>query len=460
MSNRPRMVLATLSETRPDYRAQREPLAVEERAGLQWLRMGVELTESEVLTSQSQVQEFVATLDRDQHALIVHIPVWTEPVLTVRLAQLLPLPLVLLGNTRPETSSIVGMLGAGGALDQIGRKHLRVFDSSDEETRRDVFALGQAALALRTLRGQTLGLFGGRSLGMITATADPAQWHELFGVDIDQNEQSEIIALGEQVPEEEVERHLRWLTARLASICFGGKFTRIGLERQVRGYIAIRQLARKKGYAFIGVRCQPELSDGYASHCIAHMLCNGMFDADGRKGVLVHACEADADGALTMQILHLLSAGGVPALLDVRWLNVNSGEWTLANCGALPAAFAADGTDETSLARVRMVPHVFGTGGGGALPFVVTPRPVTLARLCRKDGEYWMALLRGRVEAKEDRELASTTAAFPQAFVRTRAGIDFLQTFGSNHVHMVTGDFVREVRAFCRIAKIDCHVWE
>jgi len=460
MSDRTRMILATLSETRPDYRPQREPLAVEERAALGWLREAVELTESEVLTSPSQIQRFVEGLDHDQHALVVHIPVWTEPLLTVRLAEFLPLPLVLLGNTRPETSSIVGMLGAGGALDQIGRRHLRIFDPGLEESRRDLFALGAAARALRTIRGQTLGLFGGRSLGMITATADPAQWHQLFGVDIDQNEQSEIVALSERVPEEEVARHFQWLTSRLETVRFGGAFTREGLLRQIRGYLAVRLLARKKGYAFIGVKCQPELSDGYASHCVAHMLCNGIFDGDGRKHLLVHACEADADGALTMQILHLLSGGGAAALLDVRWLDVESGVWTLANCGAMPAAFASEAGDEAGLARVRMVPHIFGTGGGGALPFVVTPRPVTLARLCRKDGHYWMAALRGEVEERGAGELASTTSAFPQAFVRTRAGLDFLQTFGSNHIHMVTGDFLREVRAFCRIAGVDCRVWE
>jgi len=181
---------------------------------------------------------------------------------------------------------------------------------------------------------------------------------------------------------------------------------------------------------------------------------------DGRKNLLVHACEADADGALTMQILHLLSAGGAAALLDVRWLDVQSGVWTLANCGAMPAAFASEAGDQAGLARVRMVPHIFGTGGGGALPFVATPRSATLARLCRRDGRYWMAVLRGEVEERGAHELASTTSAFPQAFVRTRAGTDFLQTFGSNHIHLVSGDFLREMRAFCRIAGVDCRVWE
>jgi len=460
MGTRPRMILATLSETRQDYRSQREPLAIAERAALGWLRGSVDVTESEIITSPAQIQRLVAAVGNAvHHVLAVHIPVWTEPILTVRLAQSFPLPLVLLGNSRPDTSSMVGMLGAGGALDQIGRPHLRVFDHSLEETRRQVIALGRAAHTLRTLRGQTLGLFGGRSLGMLTATVDPAEWQSLFGVDIEPNEQAEIVELAKRLPDEEVARHLRWMTAHLGSVRFGGAFTQEGLERQVRSYLAVRRLAQQKGYDFIGVKCQPELSDGYASQCVAHMLCNGNLDADGHQEVLVHACEADADGALTMQILHLLSAGGIVALLDVRWLDRERGVWTLANCGAMPAAFAPGSENATSLAGVSMVPHIFGTGGGGALPFVAAPRPVTLARLCRRSGRYWMAVLPGEVEARDPRDLAITTGAFPQAFVRTRAGSDFLQAFGSNHLHMVAGDLVSELRALCQLSGIECQVW-
>ena len=75
-----------------------------------------------------------------------------------------------------------------------------------------------------------------------------------------------------------------------------------------------------------------------------------------------------------MQILHLLSAGQPVALLDIRWLNFATGVWTLANCGAAPAAFFATAGDPTGLSAVHLVPHTFGEGGGGALPAVVAPQ--------------------------------------------------------------------------------------
>ena len=456
---KPRVLLATLTETRQDFRARREHLVGEELESLEWLRSSVDVTESGVMSSPTHLRALADGIRADDfHALLVHIPIWTEPVLTVKLSKLLDLPIALLGNARRETSSIVGVLGAGGALDQMGSAHLRVFDHRQDAARRDLLAFIRAAYARKCLHGQALGLFGGRSLGIVTATADPAQWQKLFGVDIDQPEQAQIVDRARALPAAEVERHLRWLTTELAGIRFGDGFTPDALDRQVRSYLATRAIARERGYDFIGVRCQPELSDGYASQCVAHMLCNGCRDADGAKSAMVHACEADADGALTMQILHLLSLGRPTALLDVRWWDRETGVWTLANCGAAPAAFAG-GDEESGLGSVRMVPHVFGTGGGGALPFAAAPRAVTLARLCRRNGRYWMAVLAGTVERREEAALASTTAAFPQAFVRTSAGMDFLEAFGSNHLHMVAGDFVAELQAFCRLAGIECAVW-
>jgi L-fucose isomerase-like protein len=92
-------------------------------------------------------------------------------------------------------------------------------------------------------------------------------------------------------------------------VCLGEGLTALAVERQVRSYLATRRLAAEHGFDFVGVKCQPEMSDGYVTQCVAHLLCNGTEDADGAQPILVHACESDLDGALTMQILHLLSGG-------------------------------------------------------------------------------------------------------------------------------------------------------
>ncbi len=133
MSLHPRIALATLTETRVDFRSRRAYLVEEEMSAIGWLKEDSDVLESEVIVSVDNVYNFA----EEVHAfgaqdLIVKIPVWTEPISTVKLANLISLPILLLGNLRSETSSMVGVLGAGGALDQVGISHERVFDHRDE----------------------------------------------------------------------------------------------------------------------------------------------------------------------------------------------------------------------------------------------------------------------------------------------------------------------------------------
>ena len=169
----------------------------EEVEAVGWLEEYAEVFKSEIIKSVKDVHRFVKRLDGFRADLLrVHIPVWTEPVLTATLARLTELPVVLLGNFRPETSSIVGIVGAGGALDQISLAHERVFDHRSDDAYRSFLAFIRAAVAVKRLKGQTLGIFGGRSLGMITATADLSQWQRVFGIDIDHVDQLAFGSIG------------------------------------------------------------------------------------------------------------------------------------------------------------------------------------------------------------------------------------------------------------------------
>lgn len=454
-----KIAVAHVADSRQDFFARRVSLFEEEKQTLAWLKERYQLLESGALQSVQAVREFATEVRASgAQSLIIHLPIWADPVLSIKLSNLIPLPILLLGNGRPDTSSTVGMLGAGGALDQIGVDHVRVFDHTQAAGRREVIGFVRAAAARAELRGQTLGLFGGRSLGIFTAGTDVVQWQKLFGVDVEYVDQLEIIQVGEAADEAEVARQTQWLLDRVGSVEYGGIFSPKGLERQVRSYIATDALVAKHRFDFIGVKCQRELSDGYVSQCLAHMLMNGTRDADGAKQPLVHACESDADGALTMQILHLLSEGQPAALLDIRWFDEAAGLWTLANCGAMAADFYAT-ADSDGFSAVHIEPHVFGEGGGGAYPAVVAPQQATLARLCRKDGQYWLAIVLGEVQRADRQALQKTTGAFPQAFVKAPAGKDFLQEFGSNHMHMVSGDYTAELMAFCRLVGIPWQIW-
>ncbi len=459
-NQRVKTALVHVADGRVDFFARREALAIEEMQTLGWLHEAAEIIESPLLHSIRDVRTFVKQiLASGAQSLVIHIPIWADPIFTIKLHNLIDLPILLLGNNRPDTSSMVGMLGAGGALDQIGVTHTRVFDHTKPEGRRQVLAFLRAAAAVKNLKGQTLGLFGNRSLGIFTAGADPVQWQQIFGVDIESLDQCEIVHRAEKIGRDEVARHLNWFTGNLASVEFAGGFTPKALDRQMRSYLATRQLAEEYDFDFVGVKCQPEMTDGYASQCIGHCLMNGLDDADGPKTACVHACESDADGALTMQILHHITEGMPAALMDMRWYNDQNSTWVLANCGAAPAAFFATETDPAGLGGLRMREHVFGRGGGGAIGGAFQPQEVTLARLCRRDGKYWMAILPAKTNSMTGEDLARTTAVFPQACIQANTGAGFINEFGSNHIHVTAGDYTQELAAFCTMVGIPFKIW-
>jgi L-fucose isomerase len=455
-------ILAHIADGRPDFYLRREPLVHEELKTVDWLRQsGVEVIESPILNSIRDIREFVENQAcTGAQSLIIHIPIWANPIFSVKLHNLLALPILLLGNDRPDTSSMVGILGAGGALSQLGVRHQRIFEHTTEASRREVLAFTRAAAVLKSLKGQTLGLFGGRSLGIFTAGADAAQWQMLFGVDIEMYDQCEIVKTAEAIPGDEIRSQVTWLTGKVGGVDYDERFTPGVLEKQVRSYMATKKLVEEYGLDFVGVKCQPELSDGYVTQCVSHCLMNSCFDAAGEKAPFVHACESDADGALTMQILHMITGGGPASLLDMRWYNQESRKWVLANCGAVSACFFTTSEDPSGLSQLRLVPHVFGKGGGGALPGAFPPGEVTLARLCRTNGKYWMAVIRGEAQKLNRDDLAKTTAAFPQAHIKANTDADFLKEFGSNHIHMVFGDVTRELTIFCEMVGIPCKLWK
>jgi L-fucose isomerase len=456
-----KVALAHVTDSRIDFFPKREPAVIEEISSLQWLRDVYDVLDSEILNSIEDIEEFAQkAIIFGAQSLIIHIPIWADPIFSIKLNNHLSLPILLLGNNRPDTSSLVGVLGAGGALDQVGCIHFRIFEHLTANSIQKIHSFVRACSARHSLKGQTLGLFGGKSLGIFTANVDPAQWQKLFGVDIEILDQHDLISEAENLSTDIVEKEMNWLLNNLGNVKYSGSFTKETFEKQVRSYLATKLLITKNHLSFIGVKCQPEMSDGYVTQCISHMLINSRVDSNGPKDAVVHACESDADAALTMQILHHLSDGQPTALLDVRWFNQEEKTWTLANCGAIACEFFSTRNDLTGLRNLQAVEHVFGKGGGGAYPGIISPGIVTLARLCRKDGEYWMAILVGNTEQRKNNYLSNTTAAFPQAFVKTSAGMDFAEVFGANHIHMVRNDFSDELITFCKLIGIEWKIWK
>ena len=388
--------------------------------------------------------------------LLLYVPIWTFPSSTVAAARAAldaGLPMVVVYSD----GVLSGVLASAGALKQVGLRHRMIYGGFDE-LRRQLIPLARACMAVNRLRGSVYGVFGGRALGMYTVVDDPIRWQRVFGVDVEHVDQLDLLREAERVSEEEVERYVEWVERSFGLVEYDGKvLTREKLRRQLRLYIALKRLIKRHGFDFCGIKCQPELSDHYVDACLAVALINDPYDADGPKEPIVCACEVDHDGALTMQVLKLVSGGKPTALMDVIKYDEKEGLLFLANCGGAATWLARRSKNPLeNLREVHLRPQIQGKAGGAATQYVADEGAFTAARLYRVGDEYRMVVVRARSVKVPRERLRESMWPWPHVVLRLSRE-DFrklIYCIGANHLHVTAGDYSRELAEFCELMEI------
>lgn len=473
LTSRPRVALMTFGDER-DYMwegyfgALTEPRHTEAVEYLRTLPIDV-VAFDDVARSRQLVDDQVRELQAaGAEVLFVHLPCWATPNIVVRAVQAAGLPTVAMTSKSAATHGMVGLFGAAGTLSQLGIEHIRVRDDFGAPVFRDrLLPFFRAASTRARLRGRVMGLFGGRSLGIDTGTFDPMQWRAQFGVDVDHIDQLEIVRRAELVDANRVDRTVAWLADNVASIDYNDdKLTEEKLRFQVSCYLANKDINEEKGLDFISVKCMTELSDHYVPQCLSAALMPGPYDAEGEKQPCSMSCEADGDGALSMEILKVISGGSPTLFADVSHMDDEKNILYLPNCGGMCSWFAGRSDDVAeNLKHVELRPSVR-PGGGAITYFTAAPGPVTLARLYRVAGDYRMAIVPGEAVNLDADDRARFIAArgkhqLPTAFVKVDVDLDrFVDEFGSNHISGVAGTWVRELVSLCDMLDVEAVVMD
>lgn len=371
-------------------------------------------------------------------------------------------PFLLCANLNPDWPGMVSMLAAGGALDHLGIDHFRAAgDFTKPEKLEEIVTFARCAAVASGLNGQKYGLIGGRSLGMYSATVSMQDWQDQFGVDVDHMDQSEIVRLAEEVPEEQVEKAFRWLTENVGGIHYDGdRLTPEKLKLQIRHYEALKRIAKENSYDFMGVKCHYEMSRNYCTECIAAAFMNDPYDWDGPKEPVVYACEADSDAALTMQILKMLTHDPV-LFMDVRHYDAEYDVMVFCNCGSESTWYAGRSDDpKENLKGVNLYPCLEIYAGGGCHVNCMThPGQATIARLNRSKGKYRMTIIPVEFVTLPREKMAETTMEWPHVFAKLPFDYSiFLEKFSANHCHAVYGDHVEELKMISRMLGIEVEI--
>jgi L-fucose isomerase-like protein len=316
----------------------------------------------------------------------------------------------------------VGGFVMHGALLEVGIPHRFVYGFADDAATLENLTAQSRAFHLKNLLNMsTIGAFGGRGMGQTCGVADPSQWMQMFGIDIDSRDTTELIRAAECLPSRDVTA----LGPRLCELFGKEPDPSVVNDRSIRLYLALKQIVQREGFDFYTLQSFPGLGDDYSATCFAQ----SMMLEDG----FATSTLGDFNTALTVWLLTALSKERV-YYGDLQHADPRTNEIKIIGDGACPPSLAG------TLGPAGFAEHGIpteGQAGGLSVRLVCKLGDGVLARLGRVDGKFQMVIARAEVfEPPADqlcRRLNECGIPFwPHGFVTARCDMDMLLEHWTN----------------------------
>lgn len=417
--------------------------------------------------------------ENDCDIVVFNYSVWSYPDFSVQCAQRVRVPILQIGNINPGYPGWVAFFCAAGSLDEVGIPYGRVLGDIDDPSvgaqvreflaRHEPQKRRTGYEAADELWGMRYGEFDGPSMGMYTGHVDASQWMEQLGVNVHHRSQLTLYQEAKRIDDDRVEAGLNWLEDVCGEIQYDGNMLTPGLDgtlaRQVRWYLAMKDFCAEYGIDFAGLTGQldmTEYEDGMTAD-LAEALLNDIADWENEsKDPIITATECDSNGALTMQLLHLIS--GDPVLFaDLRHYIKEIDGYDLCNSGQHSPWLAGRSDDyRENWKHVTLTPasEFYFKCGGASVHFFAKPAdPVTFARITRYRGQFRCHMFTGAfmdlAREKEQDFGSDTSPEWPHVFARFDCDFDdFVDQFSCNHIHAAVGNWLGEMKAACEALDI------
>jgi L-fucose isomerase len=403
--------------------------------------LGVELmrpipvapTPNDVCDAVSKATEWQAD------CVVMLFPAFVTPDWVMQAVRELNLPLALWSLRCPHTWPLVGAALCRGAIADCGWQHRWFYGAADGEALHQVYDFARGAMIAQRLRGKRYGYLGGRTYGMYSTVFDYTQLMSQFGIEVHHADQLDLYLRSEA---QEAGIVKKTLSRVIADRVVDGVPPTV-LERSIREYLALHDMVRDYGWDFLGIKCQPEMTDHYCGACLGMALLND----DGISAT----CEADTNGALTNYMLQMLT-DEAPFMGDTVDADPETQIMVLANCGAIAMSLA----DPDVPVRLTEQYECMCPKTGACTSFQCKTGAVTVARLYRCQGQYSMMMTTGEVINRPDSQMSPGRERWPHAFVRFPGNIlTVVDSLLANHLHFAYGDYVRPLMEACELLDID-----
>lgn len=397
---------------------------------------------------------------RNLECIIIGLWKWADPMTVVRIVREVNIPTILYTEKSIAWPGTCGITAAGGSLWETAPNshaitHNRIYGDKNE-----LLKCIKGICSIEKLKKGTLILWGGSYAAKIEYTQDdyPKLKSFLIG-DIENEGQYILIEYAKRVSKERIKKFKNWFISNGGKIDYDNKvLTPEIFKKSVALYLGAKDRIKeyKENVIGVSIKCFYELSDFYGvDGCFLPAFLPYHEDSEGQKTVMPTVCEGDIK-ALISSILLTNISGGVPALFgDVTY--IDNGNLIISNCGASSIYYACkDCKTPQVLSNIIIAPNCEGKGGG-AVGYRSLPGKMTVIRLLRVKGKYYMHV--GLANAVKISKEVESRFVFGKMWPHTAIdlGVDerlIVSALGSNHLIAIYGDYLKDVCYACREAGI------
>jgi len=393
---------------------------------------------------------------------------WSPPMLIMDFVRRLAKPVLYYSENDPLSGSLSQMSAAGASLMEWGGNRYALTHERNFGDRPELLTWVRAVTALSRMRECALLLWGGTYAVKMEQLQDDIPRLKSFMIrEVLSEDQLVLVSRAEKIiktQRERIESFIRWITGKGLKIMHDRRMvTEESLNKQVALLLAARdRLSELKGENIRGVsiKCQPEIYYEYGVNaCTLPAFLPFTHNEEGSQRIYPTVCEGDIKGLLTSVLLHALNPPVPPAFGDL--ISAGDDHIEFANCGAGSLFWAANSMEPgKAFKHVSAVGNIHGVSGAAFSYYGKAADQVTVARLTRIRGNYYMQLGAGSAYDAEDflkellgegvhRHLGHTWGK-----VVVNLGVkanNFVKAVGANHLSATLGDVTKEAELVCRM---------
>ncbi len=419
--------------------------------------------------SFQEIDVLLATLAASRvEAAIIGAWTWSPPMLVKEFVRKLDRPILYYSENDPMAGSLSQMSATCASLMEWSVNRHALQHERNFGDRKAMLSWIRGIHAAAEMRESAALLWGGTYAVKMEQLQDDIPKLKSFMIrDILMEDQYVLINRAEKIihgQKERIAAFYDWLTGHGLVLQRDAKMvTQTALAKQAALLLAARDRLRElesENIRGVSIKCQPEIYAEYGVNaCTLPAFLPFAENEEGSQYAWPTVCEGDIKGLLTSMLFHAINPDVPPAFGDL--VSVGDDHIEFANCGAGSVFWAGNsGSAKDVLPRVRAVANIHGQSGAAYSYHGVAAEKITVGRLTRINGRYYMQLGAGKeldsrtflqrmLGDKEPDHLAGTWGK-----VVVNLGVkaeSFVKVIGANHLSATLGDVTAEVEVACNL---------